>query len=103
MYKLYIVRIFDLPLSVSSKFTYKIVCFNTISLELKLEIKYIVLLLIYSLWLAYYFATADVLRSISSTYNNNTLNGVLSLRFYFDKECEYKSLSGNFYTLYYTL
>lgn len=74
-----------MPLSVSSKFTYKIVCLNTISLELKLEIKYIVLLLIYSLWLAYYFATADV------------------LRFYFDKECEYKSLSGNFYTLYYTL
>nr|DAE32642.1 MAG TPA: hypothetical protein [Virus sp. cts3e7] len=30
MYKLYIVRIFDSPLLVSSKFTYKIVCHNTI-------------------------------------------------------------------------
>ena len=71
MYKLYIVRIFDPPLSVSSKFTYKIFVLTHTS-KLKLE-KSIVFSLTNQIWLRCYSATVSAIRSISPIYNKGAL------------------------------
>lgn len=71
MYKLYIVRIFDPPLSVSSKFTYKIFVL-TYTFSLKLE-KSIVFHSPNQIWLRCYSATVSAIRSISPIYNKGTL------------------------------
>ena len=71
MYKLYIVRIFDPPSLVSSKFTYKIFVLTHTS-KLKLE-KSIVFSLTNQIWLRCYSATVSAIRSISPIYNKGTL------------------------------
>ena len=71
MYKLYIVRIFDPPLSVSSKFTYKIFVLTHTS-KLKLE-KSIVFHSPNQIWLRCYSATVSAIRSISPIYNKGAL------------------------------
>jgi len=71
MYKLYIVRIFDPPSLVSSKFTYKIFVLTHTS-KLKLE-KSIVFSLTNQIWLRCYSATVSAICSISPIYNKGTL------------------------------
>ena len=71
MYKLYIVRIFDPPLSVCSSSTYKFFVLTHTS-KLKLE-KSIVFHSPNQIWLRCYSATVSAIRSISPIHNKGAL------------------------------